>query len=430
MKTLMDSCQFRWIVAQEGTRQTYSVPLAFHRLSQLRLMYADIWCRWGRGLLKRGPAGARALATHYDANIPSDRVVSFNPAAVWDRTIYHFKKYKLTPEQHAARYIHYGKWLAIKVREDLSGLDLNPDRDCFFGFNTNCLEVLEHLKQRNIFTVVDQVDPGRVEEDMVVDEAKRWPGWVNLPGRLPEQYWQRLRAEWAMANLVLVNSEWSKRALILQGVPAEQIIVVPLCIDLHHWTAGQPVDARGPLKVLWLGTLTLRKGIQYLVEAARLLQKDSIEFLLAGPVAIADAVVKTFPSNMKLLGRITRDQTDQIYRNAHVFVLPTISDGFAATQLEAMAHGLPVITTQNCGDVVTHGMDGLIVPARDGAALADAVSRLNQDRALLHEMSVNALKKIPSFDLPQNARLINKLVATHRSQTGANVSRHGNSILL
>jgi glycosyltransferase involved in cell wall biosynthesis len=247
---------------------------------------------------------------------------------------------------------------------------------------------------------------------------------------LPEQYWQRLRAEWETANLVLVNSEWSKRALVLQGMPAGRIIVVPLCIDLHHWTPGQPVNARGPLKVLWLGTLTLRKGIQYLVEAARLLQRDSIEFLLAGPVAIAEAVVKTFPPNMKLLGRITRDQTDQIYRGAHVFVLPTISDGFAATQLEAMAHGLPVITTANCGDVVTHGVDGLIIPARDGTALADALVRLNQDRALLHEMSVNALKKIPSFDLPQNARQINRLIAKHRQAAASDPisQNHVNSI--
>lgn len=408
----------RWIVVQEGTRQTYSVPLAFQRLGQLRLMYADIWCRWGRSWLKRGPAGARALATHYDANIPPRHVVSFNPAAIWDRTLYHFQKYKLAPEQHAARYIHYGRWLARKVRHHLAGLDLNPDCDHFFGFNTNCLEALEYLKERNIFTVVDQVDPGRVEEDLVVEEAKSFPGWANQPGRLPEEYWQRLRQEWTLASLVLVNSEWSKQALIRQGVPSAKIIVVPLGIDLHHWTPGQPVSGQGPLKVLWLGTLTLRKGIQYLVQAARLLQQESIEFLVAGPSAVSDAVVKSFPPNMKLLGRITRDQTDQIYRAAHVFVLPTISDGFAATQLEAMAHGLPVITTPNCGDVVSNGVDGFIVPARDGAALADAISRLNRDRARLREMSARALEKVKEFDLPENARLINRLTASIRQNEG------------
>jgi glycosyltransferase involved in cell wall biosynthesis len=209
-----------------------------------------------------------------------------------------------------------------------------------------------------------------------------------------------------MADVVLVNSEWSKRALVMQAVPAEKIIVVPLCIDLHHWTPGRPVEARGPLKVLWLGGIQLRKGIQYLVEAARLLQRESIEFLLAGPNSIAESVVKTFPPNMKLLGRITRDQTDQVYQQAHVFVLPTVSDGFAITQLEAMEHGLPVVTTPNCGEVVTDGVDGLIVPARDSVALAKALARLNTDRALVQEMSRNALATVRDYDLPANALLI------------------------
>jgi glycosyltransferase involved in cell wall biosynthesis len=407
---------FRWLVMQEGTRQTYAVPLSFQRLGQLRLMYTDVWCWWGREWLKRGPAGARALATRFDPLIPADRVIAFNAHAILDRAINHFRRGYLTPEQHAAKFIDYGTWLAKRVRQHLSGLELDSERDIFFGFDTNCLETLEYLKSRNIFTVVDQIDPGKVEEDMVVEEAARWTGWTKLPGRLPEAYWERLRAEWAIADLILVNSEWSKRAIIAQGVPADRIIVVPVCIDLHHWSPGLPIQARGPLKVLWLGSINLRKGIQYLVEAARLLQHESIEFLLAGPLNVADKVVKTFPSNIKLLGRITRDLTDQVYKQAHVFVLPTISDGFAITQLEAMAHGLPVVTTPNCGDVITDGVDGFIVPARDGTALAGALSRLNQDRALLEQMSAKVLEKIRHYDLPQNALLINRLVADYRSR--------------
>jgi glycosyltransferase involved in cell wall biosynthesis len=97
-----------------------------------------------------------------------------------------------------------------------------------------------------------------------------------------------------------------------------------------------------------------------------------------------------------------------------VFVLPTLSDGFAITQLEAMAHGLPVVTTPNCGRVVTDGVDGFIVPARDSRALADALVRLDSDRSLLREMSRNALQTVKRYDLPSNAKLINALVLTHR----------------
>jgi len=102
------------------------------------------------------------------------------------------------------------------------------------------------------------------------------------------------------------------------------------------------------------------------VEAARLLQSDNIEFLLAGPLYISGEAVRSFPANIKILGRVTRDKLGEVYSQAHVFVLADhFSDGFAVTQLEAMAHGLPVVVTPNCGRVVTDGVDGLVVPARD-----------------------------------------------------------------
>jgi glycosyltransferase involved in cell wall biosynthesis len=160
------------------------------------------------------------------------------------------------------------------------------------------------------------------------------------------------------------------------------------------------------LKVIWLGNVILRKGIQYLVEAAKALVSEDIEFILAGPLGISDQAIRTFPANIKILGRVTRDRLDQVYKQGHVFVLPTISDGFAITQLEAMAHGLPVITTPNCGRVVTDGVEGLIVPPRDSAALSEAILRLCRDRELLREMSRNALATVKHYDLPSNALLI------------------------
>jgi glycosyltransferase involved in cell wall biosynthesis len=177
---------------------------------------------------------------------------------------------------------------------------------------------------------------------------------------------------------------------------------------------SRPVNTDGNLKVLWLGSVILRKGIQYLVEAARRLQNQSIEFLLAGPLGVSPYAVQSFPPNMKLLGRITRDQLGEVYRQAQVFVLPTISDGFAITQLEAMAHGLPVVATPNCGRVVTHGVDGFIVPVRNSQALADTLAKLNDDRQLLEEMSLNALQTVKRYDLPTNARLIDMLALRHR----------------
>ena len=382
------------------------MPLAFERLGSLQLFFTDVWCWHGRSLLRRGAAGFRAFATRYNAGLPAGKVNSFNRRSILRRAWLHFRKSQMSPDEQADFFVQYGEWFATQVRDRLARQHLNPERDCFFGFNTNSLETLELLKQKKIFTIVDQIDPGRVEEDMVLAEAKRWPGWEEIPGRLPETYWQRLRQEWELADAVLVNSEWSRDALIQQGIPARKIMVVPLAIHIHPEHLSPPIQAVGKLKVIWLGSVILRKGIQYLIEAARLLADENIEFIVAGPIGISTEVCRSFPANVKLLGRVTRDQLTSIYEKGHVFVLPTVSDGFAITQLEAMAHGLPVIATPNCGRVVTDGVDGLVVPTGDGAALAAALARLNSDRPLIADMSRNALETIKQYDLPSNGRAI------------------------
>lgn len=408
----------RWIVVQEGSRQSFAIPIAFNRLESLRLLYVDIWCKWGRSMLRRGPAGMRALAGRFSPEIPTERVVSFSPAAIAAKSYEHFRRRRLSPAQLADHYCQFGRWLALRVRDHAARLNLDPAKDFYFGFDTNCLETLELMRARGICTVVDQVDPGLVEEELVLAEAERWPGWAKVPGRMSQSYWDRREAEWAAADLVLVNSNWSREALVQQRVPAGKIIVIPLAIDLTKEHVLKTIHPEGPLRVLWLGSIILRKGIQYLVEAARRLQKLPIEFLLAGPLGISAEAVRSFPPNVKLLGRVTRDQIPEICSHAHVFVLPTLSDGFAVTQLEAMTHGLPVIATPNCGQVVTDGLDGLIVPARDSQALADALARLNDDRSLLHSMSCNALLTIQKYDLPSNARMINALVRQFRENQG------------
>jgi glycosyltransferase involved in cell wall biosynthesis len=426
---ISNSTRRRWLVCQEGSRQMYAVPIAFHRLDNLRLMYVDIWWRWARSWMKRGPAGTRALAKRFDPEIPAEKVVAFTPKAMMWRAQQHLRRRLPGRFELSHEFCRFGEWLARRTREHMQGLELVSGRDCFFGFNSNCLEALELLKQRNILSVVDQVDPGLVEENLVLEEAERWPGWEGIPGRMSQEYWDRVKAEWAMANVVLVNSDWSRQALIQQGVPDRKIIVVPLALDLSHEHLPPPIEAVGSLKVIWLGSVILRKGIQYLVDAARRLENTNIEFLLAGPIGLSPEALASFPRNIKILGRVTRDQLSDYYRQAHVFVLPTLSDGFAVTQLEAMAHGLPVIITPNCGQVVTHGTDGLIIPPRNGQALADAITRLDADRALLRDMSCNALHTIRKYDLPSNARLIEQLVAEYeprfmkQSQTVASTRR-------
>jgi glycosyltransferase involved in cell wall biosynthesis len=150
---------------------------------------------------------------------------------------------------------------------------------------------------------------------------------------------------------------------------------------------------------LFLGQVNLRKGIPYLLEAAKLLKRENIQIDIAGPIAIADQFVVKAPPNVRFHGAVTRDRVREFYKRADIFVLPTISDGFALTQLEAMAHGLPVITTPNCGRVVTEGLDGFVIPPRDAATLANCLRTLLEDPERLQAMREAAKLAVAKFNL-------------------------------
>ena len=405
----------RWIVSQIGARQHYGLPRGFVYNGELRTLYTELWCRWGASTLRKGNKAMRAFGGRFHPDVPNSKVVSFNISTFWDAMMRR-RRPATTIEDQFMEYLHIGRRFSSAVTEHLRGQQLDANLDVFFGFNTGCLETFEFLKERRILTICDQIDPARVEEEMVFEESQRWPGWQKDPGRIPEAYWQHMSAEWAAASMVLVNSEWSRQALIKQGVPAEKMFVVPVAYEAEkaHLPARRNLD--GPLTVLWIGTVNLRKGIQYLIEAAKLLKDNPrIRIVVAGPLAISKSAVASAPPNVEFVGRITRDQTDEWYRKADVFALPTISDGFAVTQVEAMAQAMPVIATPNCGTVVTHGVDGMIVPIRDPVALAQAISTLDGDRKLLRDMSYKALDASTHFYLPRQAQLLEEAVDNFRA---------------
>jgi glycosyltransferase involved in cell wall biosynthesis len=331
-------------------------------------------------------------------------------------------------------FIEVGSRFAVRVREALKRRpDLKPD-SIFFGYDTGALEAMEWCRERGIKCVLNQMDPNRTEVELVRAEEQQWPGWAAQPTAVPEEYFQRREREWALADRIVVNSEFCRLALLRQGVAAEKLVVVPLCFEVGdgRWEMGEGrgrSEARSqrsepsisnlrspalpsssaPLRVLFLGQVILRKGIQYLIEAAKLLAGENIHFDVVGPVGISREAVATAPGNLTFHGRAGRDQAADWYRRSHLFVLPTLSDGFAITQLEAMAHGLPVIATPCCGEVVSDGVDGFMVPARDAGALARTFRRYLAEPGLLESQRSAALEKSKQFTLTRLAENLRKV---------------------
>ncbi len=396
----------QWLCCQIGAREHYAVPRALVQSKRLAALYTDFWA--GPSIRKLAQTlnsrAIRSFAARYHSELATAEVVSWNLRSFGWESVIRRRSAGLTP-YHG--YIEVGRRFALRTREKLKQRsDLGPD-SILFAYDTGALEAMEWCREKGVRCVLNQMDPNRVEVELVRQEEKRWPGWVVNTIDVPEAYFRRREQEWALADRVVVNSEFCGQALVQQGVPAEKLAVVPLCYETSRSEEktgdilANAVVRNGSetLRVLFLGQVILRKGIQYLLSTAKLLERENIHFDVVGPIGISGDAIKTAPANVTFHGRTGRDETAAWYQRSHVFVLPTLSDGFAITQLEAMAYGLLVIATPCSGKVVRDGEDGFIVPPRDPEALASILQRYLSTPDLLPKQSRAALDKSKQFSL-------------------------------
>ena len=402
-----------WICSQIGAREHFAVPRTLHQDGKLATLYTDFWAGAIVRNFSSGKLRPLAARFHSDFINQSALVRSWNFRSVaWE-----FRLRRKFARRPYRGFIEVGQRFARCVRDDLKRrTDLNPN-SIFFAYDTGALETLAWCREQKIKCVLNQMDPNRVEVELVRAEEKQWPGWAAQPIQVPEEYFIRREQEWALADRVVVNSEFSRQALIQQGVSPEKLAIIPLCYEPE--ARSQKSEARifklnQPLRVLFLGQVILRKGIQYLLAVARQLEREPIHFDVVGPIGISRAVISSAPSNVTFHGRTGRDEAAAWYRRSHIFVLPTLSDGFAITQLEAMAHGLPVIATPNCGEVVSDGVDGFVVPAREAGALAETFQRYLAQPELLRSQSAAALVKARQFTLGRLATNLAQLEASFK----------------
>ncbi len=290
-----------------------------------------------------------------------------------------------------------------------------------FAYSYAARRILAWAQTHGWRTVLGQIDPGPEEQAIVAELNQRYPEWAASTGRLaPKEYWDQWRIECELADRIMVNSQWSANLLARAEIPTEKIRVVPLAYEVgggksevgsrrsevgsrrsevgsrKSEVGGRKAEGGGRLRVLFLGQAILRKGIQDLVAAARMLDQTPVDFDVVGPYGKLPSDV---PPNVTFHGPTERGRVSQWYQAADVFVLPTHSDGFALTQLEAMAYGVPVIATPCCGDVVQPDINGWIIAADAPHELAERLRSLAEDPGQLDDMTNACRRRAEEFSV-------------------------------
>lgn len=206
--------------------------------------------------------------------------------------------------------------------------------------------------------------------------------------------------------LLIGSSSFRAEVAARHQVPADRFTVIPGATDTGLFRPvpeRRPGSLGDPPVLLYHGRIDVRKGVLDLLEAVRLLRAGGrrLRLLVSGTGPDLDRLTHRarqheLADTVEVLGPTGYHDAPAVYRKGDVFVSPTWAEGFSNTILEAMASGLPVVSTEVVGvvDCVRDGVNGLLVPPRDPDALAEAVDRMLDDAPLRHRLARTALRQV------------------------------------
>ena len=292
---------------------------------------------------------------------------------------------------HMDRPYYYGA--KKKYLDWVASRQLDTGRfDLFHSWSGDCLETLRVAKRRGIPSMVEiptwHRDRGKtVRSGATTTQPPKKTTWKQNLLLTRERYIE----EYNLADLLVVLSEKAAETFRIQGFPEEKLFYLPRGVDVERF---RPSPRPPVFRAVFSGALIQRKGIHHLLEAWHRLQLKNAELWLVGSVHDeAKPHLKNFwQENIRVVG-FARDVENYLSQGT-IHVFPSQCEGSAKVTYEAAACGLPQITTREAGDVVTDGIEGIIIKPGDVDALAEAIRHLYDHPEIVERMSVAARQRV------------------------------------
>ncbi|MBO3459255.1 glycosyltransferase family 4 protein [Aetokthonos hydrillicola Thurmond2011] len=382
-----------FIVIQIGARRNYLVPHILDKAGLLEAFYTDICANTGLGAIL-------------------DRIC---PKPLRRGSLNQLLNRRVPPNLEEKVFTY--DWLALKylIKQKLTGYNLIKQYQALCTFNQEFgqatirkglgrathifsmfgegISLLEFAKQQGIKIVTDiYISPST--HSIVQAEREKFP---DLEPVIPPEIIQKDHSSFArlceVTDIFLVPSQFVEKGLKEFGVTKDKCRLVPYAVnDFWLQLKNHPIKGR----ILFVGTAELRKGIHILGMASQKLSHNNYEFRVAGNVADSVRHHK-LTQHLTFLDRVPRFEIHQEYTLADIFVLPSLAEGSAEVTYQALASGLPVITTEAAGSVIRDGIDGFIVPEGDSETLAKRIEELIENRKLRNRMSIAARERAREY---------------------------------
>lgn len=330
-------------------------------------------------------------------NLASHALEAINSSAYLKRALLQENKTQLpkelVKEVKINRLIRNYYWKDLAF--DLLASRWVDDCDLFHGWNNMSLYSLRKAKNLRATVVIERASSHILTQNQLLKEEYSLFNVNYQP--IDERTIKRSIQEYKEADYIFIPSEFVKKSFIEQGVEEKKLKMIEFGVDLEKFRPPREKNLE-KFRIIFVGQVGLRKGVQYLLKAWEELNLKEAELLIVGPV---------FPDFEKLYKKYKNlpnttflnysFETEKLYQDSSIFVFPTIEEGTALAVLDALASGLPVITTPNSGSPIENQEEGFLVSIRDVDELKKRILDLYEDKRLLVKMGEKARKKMENL---------------------------------
>ena len=393
------------MVLHPGTQHSRQTALALQELGQLHCLLT--------GLFDHPGSTARSLIAPLPANLrkPFERELSRFASAGLDPTLVRSEPRFELPERIATRLgaprlgrsidavlnASFGRY-AARIAQREGPLVL-------WGFDDSAFAAFSDARTKNCPKVLDRtIADWRCWNEEIERIGETHGDW--LAGDLPAMDGRKIARndiEYENADRIVCGSPFVAQSILdYSPVPglAGKLVQLPYTYDARLF-AGAPTPRRTgdgePVKFLFAGQVSARKGIHHLMEAIERLPRRDARLTVVGPVSVPERLLSRYCDRVEILGPVTRSEMPAIMQAHHALVFPSHFEGSAIVLIEAMASGLAIIQSAAAGLGASED-SGIVLERPDADRLEAAMLLLVRDRDRLHEMRLAAMKEATQRD--------------------------------
>jgi glycosyltransferase involved in cell wall biosynthesis len=268
------------------------------------------------------------------------------------------------------------------------------NNDIFIGWSGSSLYSIIEAKEKGLITILERGSSHYSYQVKMLQEEFKSHG---LTQKINYSFWQRDLLEYELADYISIPSSFVKRSFMEYGVPEHKLLVNPYGVNLSEFRQVEKED--DTFRVVFCGQLSIQKGSHYLLQAIYELNLEGLELWHIGGISdeMQPYIKKYKSSKIIYKGVHPQNELFKLYSQGSVFCMPSLQEGMAMVQLQAMACGLPLICSMNTGgdDLITKdGEEGFVIPIRSVGAIKEKISFLYENIDICKNMGKKAKQRV------------------------------------